>query len=63
MKDIRTVSENTTTKLELLENQLKECTKFLNAIDNYVSDTHIKIDTIRGMLCTPCISHCPHHFH
>ena len=49
MKDIRSVSENTTKKMELLEGQLKECTKFLTAIDNYVSDTHVKIDAIRGM--------------
>ena len=56
MKDIRTVNEDTTKKLELLDSQLKECTKFLNAIDNYMSDTHVKIDTVRGMVCNTCIS-------
>ena len=61
MKDIRTVNEDTTKKLELLDSQLKECTKFLNAIDNYMSDTHVKIDTVRGMVCNTCTSH-HHHF-
>ena len=56
MKDIRTVSQNTTAKAELLENQLKDCSKFLTAIDSYVSDTQIKIDAIRGMFLTSLYS-------
>ena len=42
------VNKSTKQKLELLDTQIRDCDKYLGALDNYLRDVHTKIESIQG---------------
>ncbi|KAK8810003.1 hypothetical protein WA538_003555 [Blastocystis sp. DL] len=46
-KELQMVNKSTKQKSELLDTQLRDCDKYLNALDNYLRDVHTKIESIQ----------------
>lgn len=42
------MNKSTKQKAELLDTQIRDCDKYISALDDYLRDVHTKVESIQG---------------